>query len=460
MRPATLPNRLISAIALGALLATPALPAAAQDASPSPSPEATDAASVVDECVEPEVTPEPLTDETLSMPEDYRIALFDGVWQGIRDAYVDPDTNGLDWEAVADEYAPLIIATDNAYEVYELLDDMVGELDDPYTAFFAPEDLGDAETFDPTYGGIGALLDTSAAGEDSPGLRILYVFDGGSAKESGIGPRDSIVAVEGDPCARIVDIRGPEGTEVTLTVAAPGQPLRDVTLERRRIEPIIRPEARRLEADPRIGYLRVLALSGQAAVDGIEQALTEFLRGENVEGLVLDLRASNQGAPGVVLDLLSAFVEGEVGSFRSRASTEPIVIEPDEIAGGWTDIPVVVLVDEDTQADAEQLAAILQDQGRAVVVGEQTSGETHGTTTVDFPDGSLLQIVVFGFSLPDGRSLEGVGVTPDVIVDDDWLAYAESEDPFILAAVEALDAARADEAVMPEAPPAEDATDA
>lgn len=445
MRPANPRSLLLASLAAPVLLAGLVLPAAAQDAGSSPPPSATPgpaASPAPGECVEPEVTPEPLTDETLSIPEDFRIALFEGVWQGIRDAYIDPETNELDWEAVGDEYAPLVISTDNAYEVYELLGEMVGLLEDPFTAFYAPEDLGDPETFDPSYGGIGALLDTSAAGEDSPGLRIIYVFEGGSAKDAGIMPRDSIVGVEGDPCARIVDIRGPEGTDVTLTIATPGQPPREVTLERRRINPLILPEARRLETDPGIGYLQLLALSGQEAVDAIEQALTTYLRGDGIEGLVIDLRASNQGAPAVVVELLRAFVEGEVGEYRSRTDTEPIVIEPNDLAEGYAEIPLVVLVDEETEADAEQLAAILQDQGRATIVGEQTSGQTHGATTVDFPDGSLLQIVVYGFSLPDGRSLEGVGVTPDIPVEADWLAYPESEDPFLLAALDVLEEAR------------------
>ena len=105
-------------------------------------------------------------------------------------------------------------------------------------------------------------------------------------------------------------------------------------------------------------------------------------------------------------------------------------------------------MDEASEADAEQLAAILQDQGRATVVGAQTSGQTHGAQTVDFPDGSLLQVVTFGFQLPDGRTLEGQGVTPDVEVDADWLDYPEAEDPGILAALEVIEAAR-----LPARPP-------
>jgi carboxyl-terminal processing protease len=441
MRPLISRSFLLTIVALLALLVTVALPAVAQDDDPSPSPEPS-AGTVADACVEPEATSAPVTDTALSIPEDFRIALFDGVWEGIRDVYVDPDTNGLDWDAIGDEYAPLIIQTDNAHEVYDLLREMVGLLDDPFTSFYAPEDLGDRAAYDPTYGGIGALLDTSTAGEDSPGLRILYVFEGGSAKESGIAARDSIVGVEGDACARIVDIRGPEGSEVTLTVVSPGEAPRDITLERRRINPLILPEARRLAADPSVGYLQVLALSGQEAVDGTEQALTRFLRDDPITGLIIDLRASNQGAPRVVIELLGAFVEGEVGEFHSRRGNEPITVEASELADRYADMPLVVLVDEDTEADAEQLAAILQDQGRATIVGTQTSGQTHGATSVEFLEGSLLQIVVFGFQLPDGRTLEGEGVSPDVAVEADWLGYREAEDPFLVAALEVIEAER------------------
>jgi len=452
MRPHTSRTPALLTAVLVAAAAPLAVPVVAQEADPSPASSAPPV-PIVAECVEPEATAAPLADTPLSIPEDFRIALFDGVWQGIRDYYWDPETNDLDWEAVGDEYAPLVIQTDDAYEVYELLGEMVELLEDPFTGFYQPEDLGDRTTYDPSYGGIGALLDTSAAGEDSPGLRIIYVFDEGSAVDAGIGARDSIIAVEGDSCARIAEIRGPAGTEVTLTVVSPGEEPRDITLERRQINPITRPEARRLEADPTVGYLRVLALSRQEAIDGIEQGLTELLRDAPLEGLILDLRASNQGAPLVTIEALSHFVRGQVGEYHSRVGNEPIEIEPSNLAEGYAGVPLAVLVDEQTEADAEQLAAILQDQGRATIVGAPTSGLTHGATTIDFPEGSLLQIVTFGFQLPDGRTLEGEGVTPDVPVEADWLAYPEAEDPFVLAALEALSAAdAADEDVETEAP--------
>jgi Tricorn protease C1 domain len=107
LTPSTTWLAIVGAIVLCVGASAPIL---AQDASPGASP-------AVDACVEPEASATPLTDGTLSMPEDYRIALFNGVWQGVRDLYIDADTNGLDWQAIGDEYATLLIQTENAQEV-------------------------------------------------------------------------------------------------------------------------------------------------------------------------------------------------------------------------------------------------------------------------------------------------------------------------------------------------------
>jgi C-terminal processing protease CtpA/Prc len=179
---------------------------------------------------------------------------------------------------------------------------------------------------------------------------------------------------------------------------------------------------------------------------------------EPIEALVLDLRASNQGAPAVMRGLLQAFVRGEVGAFHHRTGNEPIDLEPNELADAYAHMPIVVLVDAQSEAEAEQAAAILQDQGRATIVGVQTSGQTHGAQTVDFPDGSLLQLVSFGFQLPDGSNLEGQGVTPDIEVTEDWLDYPESTDPYLLAALEVLDEALAAAEASPSPLPSPAAT--
>jgi C-terminal peptidase prc len=450
---------LLAALIVG-LLALPAAVGMAQ--SPEAAPGSTPAASApetsspvpsavaVGTCVEPEASQPPLPPDALSIPEQMRIVLFENVWTGIRDFYIDPELHGLDWDAIGDQYAPLIIETDDAYQVYALLAEMVDLLEDPYTRFLSPADLGDPAAVDPTYVGIGALVDSSASAEDEEGLRILYVFEGASARDAGIGVRDRIVAVDGDPCARIVDIRGPAGTSVTLTVVSPGEEPRDVVVERRRIDPVTLPEARRVGRDDEVGYLRIPGLSGQAVIDAVDEALSGFVDDDvPIEQLVLDLRSTNVGAPGVIVELLRHFVAGEVGAFHTRIGDEPIVVEPSALFEAYSRIPMAVLVDGQSEAEAEQLAAILQDRGRATIIGQQTAGETHTTNSADLPDGSALQIVSVGFKLPDGETLEGVGVTPDVEVDEDWLDFPEADDPGILAALEVLATAEPPDIVVP-----------
>ena len=269
-----------------------------------------------------------------------RIALFENVWAGIRDFYIDPELKGLDWDAIGDEYAPLIIQTDDAFHVYALLAEMVDLLDDPYTQFLSPADLGDPAAIDPTYVGIGALVDNSAAGQDSEGLRILYVFQGASARDAGIEARDRIIAVDGDPCARIADIRGPEGTSVTLTVVSPGEEPREVVVTRRRIDPLTLPESQRLGDDQEVGYLRIPSLAGQEVIDAVNEALTGFVDTDAPIGsLILDLRSTNVGAPGVVVEVLRPFVSGEVGAFHTRVGDEPIEIEPSALAESYARSP-------------------------------------------------------------------------------------------------------------------------
>jgi carboxyl-terminal processing protease len=459
-RTATGSGPIVTGFLVAALLALPAGVVLAQSPDPSASPvpsltpDASPAAASPGTCVEPEASAPPLPPDALNVPEEMRIALFENVWTGIRDFYIDPELNGLDWDAIGDEYAPLIIQTDDAFQVYALLAEMVELLEDPYTRFLSPADLGDPAAVDPTYVGIGALVDSSAASEDSEGLRILYVFQGASARDAGIEARDRVIAVNGDPCARIADIRGPEGTEVTLTVVSPGEEPRDVVVERRRIDPLTLPEARRLGDEQEVGYLRVPGLAGQPVIDAVNEALTGFVDMDApIESLILDVRSTNVGAPGVVVELLRPFVAGEVGAFHTRVGDEPIVIEPDPIAERYATVPIAVLVDGASEAEAEQLAAILQDQGRATIIGQQTVGETHTTNSANLPDGSILQIVSVGFRLPDGDTLEGVGVTPDIAVEEDWLDFAEEQDPFILAALDHLATAEPPATIAPTGSP-------
>ena len=380
--------------------------------------------------------PVPAPSAPLVMPEDFRLGLLDDVWQQLNGGYVDPSLHGVDWQAVHTEYAQRMLDAVNAYEAYATLAEMVGLLQDPDTFFVSALDL-EGSAVDPTIGGAGILVDSATATDPAEGLRIVYVFPGSPALAAGIEPRDVILAVDGDPCARPELVRGPIGSTVSLLVRSPGEEPRTVELQRQRIAPAYEVVPERAPHARSIGYLRLLSLAGDAP-DQVGAALTQLLDGDSLSGLVLDLRHASSGDPAVTTAILGQLTGGQAGMFVDRNGTTAFVVEAQGLRDQLRDIPVVVLVDAATDGEAERLAAVLQSQGRAKVVGQRTPGHTQLVQQSTLPEGSLLQMVVGGMLLPDGTRLEGHGVIPDIEMDDDWLTQPADEDTWIAAAVKEL----------------------
>ena len=301
------------------------------------------------------------------MPEDARLALFDQVWGVIDEGYLDDTYNGVDWAAVGDEYAPYFLQVENAYEVYDLVREMVGLLDDEdvvFTDSFRMEALTPPET---DYVGIGALVDATATETEGQGPRILYVFGGSAAESAGLGVRDRIVSIDGDPCPSVAKIRGPEGTTVTLGIVTPGEAVRDVTVERRRIDPTVRPISARIGKKADVGYLRLPSMEGEPLYTGMNEILAGFAT-DPVRALVIDVRSANQGAPGVTLGLLSHLITGTAGSLWSRLQNAPVTLPASDLVATLGRIPLAILVDDDSMGEAERLAMVLQAEiGRAHV---------------------------------------------------------------------------------------------
>jgi carboxyl-terminal processing protease len=313
---------------------------------------------------------------------------------------------------------------------------MIAVLEDPDTFFVSGLDL-EANAIDPTYGGIGVLVDSTAVQDPSAGLRIVYVFPGGPALAAGIGPRDVILGVNGDPCASPELIRGPVGTSVSLLVRSPGEEPRTVDVERQRIAPVYQVEPARVPGRPRYGYLRLVSLAGDAA-DQTNAALGKMLDEGDLSGIVLDLRHASAGELEVARSILGSFIGGDVATLRTHDGDQPFVVEAGPLRDRLRDVPVAVLVDEATDGEAERLAALLQSERDAIVVGQPTAGHTQVVTQLPLPEGSVLQMVVGGMLLSDGTRLEGHGVIPDIVREDDWLSQAAEDDTWVRSAVREL----------------------
>jgi C-terminal peptidase prc len=362
-----------------------------------------------------------------------RQQVFEKVWQIIDEHYLYADFHGVNWDDTWHEFAPRVAAAESNEEFYALMTEMVNLLGDHHSRFLAPHDAVEESAM--TVGqevqvGIGVITRPT-----SDGVIIQHVLSGSPAAQAGLRPRDRIVAVDGAPFTVDKDITGVEGTRVRLTVERPNDQMHDVVLTRQHVEGRIAPTVRWMSGN--IGYLAVPTLWVNDMDDQVSGALTDLVVEKSLNGLILDLRGNPGGWRDVLTSVLSHFVQGEAGVFFDRQGASPLIIH--ESSGpDLRDLPLVVLIDQGTSSYAEVLAAVLQVEAEAYVIGMPSAGNTETIYAYELPDGARLWVAQEGFRLRNGMNLEGEGVQPDHIIAVDWTRYSEEQDPYILAALRHL----------------------
>lgn len=359
--------------------------------------------------------------------------IFTRVWQIVDEHYLYADFDGLDWNNVWHEFAPRVDEATTPEEFYALITEMVNRLNDHHSRFLAPSDAVAENAL--TVGheehvGIGVITIPT-----HDGAIIQHVFSNSPASQAGLRPRDRIVAIDGEPFAAGRDIAGEAGTQVRLTVERPDEHVWDVVLTRRHVEGRISPTAYRLPDN--IGYLSIPTLWINDMADQVSGALTDLVVEKPLHGLILDLRDNPGGWRNVLTSILGHFVQGEVGLFFDRQGERPLIIH-DSSGPDLRGLPLVVLVDRNTASYAEIMAAILQTEAGAYIIGAPTSGNTETIYAYELPDGARLWVAQEGFRLRNGTNLEGAGVKPDIVLDLDWTRYSEERDPYILDALRYL----------------------
>lgn len=248
--------------------------------------------------------------------------------------------------------------------------------------------------------------------------QIQQLFEGGPAQKAGVKQGDRIMEIDGvstrdRPLAESVDrLRGEEGTTVTIKVLRPGtKDSLSFTLTRARLprKTITGLRTRgtgewdfRFEGTEPIGYLRIEEITGSTPHE--LRTLASRLESQGVQGLILDLRTNGRFAVHPTILVADALLDGgRIGRIQAAEHVQTYEAEPDALFQGW---PLVVLVDPRTNGAAEWLAAALQDNHRATIVGAATRGLADVETTVPVGDGTWsIQMVTGRFERADGRPL-------------------------------------------------------
>ena len=311
---------------------------------------------------------------------------------------------------------------------------MLRALDDQWSAYYAP---GDFQRFEQvlsgSYTGVGVWVRRGAGGD----LQVISVQPRSPAAQAGLRQGDRLLAVGGVSVAgrSIADVvsglRGDVGSAVTLQIRR-GQRVMTVRLHRAAVSD---DDVSATMIGRGVERLRVAAFT--RGVGRWVRNQVALARERRVNGLVLDLRDDPGGLLDEAVETASAFLSGgPVVSYQQRGSS-PRVLEA--LGHGDTGMPLVVLVDGGTASAAEIVAAALQDRGRAVLLGSRTFGKGSVQAPSRLSDGSALELTVGHYLTPSGRSLDGVGVEPDVLVPP-----GSSDDVFDQRAVEVLSGLTAD----------------
>ena len=318
---------------------------------------------------------------------------------------------------------------------------MVDATGDEWSYYLSADEVAAyEESMANAYVGVGITITEDA---EAGGMRVEEVVSGGPAEEAGIRVGDLLLAVEGEDVLPLgIDgtrnlVRGEEGTRVNMHFSRNGTEY-DVSVERRDIEtPVVTGEL----LDGSIGYVKIDNFDERSAAETI--AFVKDLIGQGVKALLFDVRFNPGGYADELVKVLDYLLpEGDLFRSVDYAGRE----EVDTSDASCVELPMAVLVNEDSYSAAEFFAAALQEYEWATIVGSQTYGKGNFQTAFYLSDGSMVNLSIGKYYTPGGKSLSETGVTPDVVVDLDDEQYAllyynaleQADDPQFQAAIDTL----------------------
>ena len=328
-------------------------------------------------------------------------------------------------EKMVDQYYYLGEVTDDEFRdgVYKGL---LSALNDPYSEYYTAEELASMmEQSEGIYYGIGAYVSLDSA----TGLpKISGVIKNSPAEEAELRANDLIYEVDGTSTygksltEAVAMIKGPEGTDVQLTLIREGESdYLELTLTRQRVES---PTVEFSMEEDDMAYIQVTEFD-DVTVDQFAEALA-MARGSGAKGIILDLRGNPGGNLSTVVEMcqmilpegMIVYTEDKNGrreEYKSDGSRE-------------LELPLVVLVDMNSASAAEIMAGAIKDYGIGTLVGTTTFGKGIVQQIMPFRDGSAVKLTISAYYTPSGKNIHGTGIEPDVVCEFDGEAYYASED--------------------------------
>lgn len=298
-------------------------------------------------------------------------------------------------------------------DIYEgLFTGMVALATDKYSRYISAEDYKSYEIdTQGNYAGIGTKTTVSP---DDYSIYIISTYEDSPARKAGIKPGDKIIKVNGTDVTyenyddAINSIRGPEGTTVELTIKRGGTTF-NTTVTREHVDV---PTVGGALMDNNVGYIKIEGF--EAVTYDQYKEVYNSLRDKGITSLIIDLRNN----PGGLLDSVASIAddiipEGTITYTEDKNGEREYI----KSAEGEIDIPLAVIVNENSASAAELLTAAVKDTGKGIIVGKTTYGKGVVQTTYPLTDGSAVKLTTSRYYTPKGVCIDKVGITPDIEVD-------------------------------------------
>ena len=301
--------------------------------------------------------------------------------------------------------------------IYGAIKGMLRELD-PHTNFMPPEIFKDFQSeTSGEFGGLGIEISIQ-----NGVLTIISPIEDTPAWNAGIKPGDKVIAVDGKSTRGLSLVeasqlmRGKKGAKIVLKIIREGSddPL-DIGIVRGSVK--IK-SVKYTDLDAGYAYIKVTSFIENTSRD-LEKALEQHVqKRKKVEGLILDLRRNPGGLLDQAIKVSDLFLkEGVIVSTVARNKKDKEVAAATK-KGKYTDFPLIILVNEYSASASEIVSGALQDNKRALVVGERTFGKGSVQSVVPLNDGSGLKLTVARYYTPSGISIQSEGIKPDIEIDD------------------------------------------
>ena len=334
--------------------------------------------------------------------------------QNIDELYEKIDLFGEVIEKIQNEYVEEV-------DQVEIMDSAInGALQslDPYSAYMNPEVFKEAQAeTSGEFGGLGIEVSMEAGV-----VKVITPIDDTPASKAGIKPGDYIVRingkqVQGKTLMEAVNLmRGPVGTSIEITV-------RRKSLRKAKIFKITRAviEIKSVVSkvvDDKVGYLRLRAFNENSASQ-LKKEISKIEKNKKLAGYILDLRNNPGGLLSQAIAISDFFLnDGEIVSTRGRKKRENrkfFAKKGDKIDGK----PLIILINNGSASASEIVAGALQDQKRAILLGETTFGKGSVQSIIPLKNKGALRLTISKYYLPSGKSISEVGVVPDIKVEED-----------------------------------------